>query len=124
MKLMRFEINKAAWQCDLTSYECKRSARKPKEEKKNETSLPDEARNDAEVPDDAPELPDDVAQEPQQKKGKKGGKGFGPPQAQREAKSPDGAWTALVKSDNVVLRDKDGKETKLTDNGFAASAYI
>jgi dipeptidyl aminopeptidase/acylaminoacyl peptidase len=53
-----------------------------------------------------------------QKKGKGGGKG-----AAREAKSPDMKWTAFIKDRNVWLRDADGKETQITDNGVEGDAY-
>src|SRR5262249_53712881 len=51
------------------------------------------------------------------------GGGFLPPQAKREATSSDGKWTAFVKDNNIFLRDKDNKETQLTDAGTAANPF-
>ena len=47
-----------------------------------------------------------------------------PPQAKREAASPDGKWTAFTKDNNVFLRDKDAQESQLTDNGTAGNPFI
>jgi dipeptidyl aminopeptidase/acylaminoacyl peptidase len=74
---------------------------------------------DLDSPADDPALDGD---EPQLKK-----KGFGKkpfqPQALREARSPDGKWTAFVKDHNVWLRERDGQETQLTKDGVTGNAY-
>ena len=41
----------------------------------------------------------------------------------RDVRSPDKKWTAFAKDNNVYLRDADGKETPLSDNGKAGNAY-
>src|SRR5262249_1101562 len=116
-KAVRFKVGKAAWQCDLSSYECTPTPQGPPEETAD-APVPDQD-SDAEVPDDNEDL---VPSAVQQKKKKGFGKGapFG---AARQAQSPDTNWTALIKDNNLYLRGKDGLETQLTTNGVAGNAY-
>jgi hypothetical protein len=115
-----FKVEGSAWQCDLSSYECSRAAREPKVESKSDEAEQPEPQDDAEP---AP----DVDDEPQQKKfGKKGFAkrgSFGAPAATREARSPDGRWTAFIKDSNVFLRDGGGKEVPVTTKGAAGDAF-
>jgi dipeptidyl aminopeptidase/acylaminoacyl peptidase len=117
---VRFKVTGATWECDLTSYECKRSAT-PMQEESSEPAAP---RADIDPDDEAPwaRENDDGDDAPQQKK-KGGKKGGFPPQARREAISPDGKWTAFTKDNNIFLRDKDDKETQLTDVGTAGNPF-
>jgi dipeptidyl aminopeptidase/acylaminoacyl peptidase len=148
LKKVRVSAGGVTWLCDLSTYECERAA--TQEEPIETTALSNDARLAAtlvgldgiatccvlasssspvanttrEDETDPPELPDDDEEEPQQKKKKGfGKKGPPPPAATREARAPDGNWTALVKDNNVVLRDKDGKETQATTNGVAGNAF-
>ena len=41
----------------------------------------------------------------------------------RSPRSPDGKWTAIVKDDNVCLREADGKEIALTRDGKPECGY-
>ena len=131
-KAVRFTVSGAAWRCDLASYECSRVKKSALEAH----GLPpvglappaeaEEPREDATEPEsDVPEPfaeDDQDGDAPQQKK-KGGGKKLPPRSPTREVTSPDGRWTAAVKDANVVLRDKDGKETQLTRDGVAGNAY-
>jgi dipeptidyl aminopeptidase/acylaminoacyl peptidase len=117
-----FRLGGVNWQCDLTSYECSRAER----ELKDEASGANDSESDREngYADESVETAVEAADEdlaPQQKR--KFGKGKFTPGAVREARSPDGAWTALVKDHDVYVRDKDGNETALTTNGVAGNAF-
>ncbi|MCI0456189.1 MAG: S9 family peptidase, partial [Gemmataceae bacterium] len=140
---IRFQVKSVSWRCDLTTYECARSkqpappqADEPAGPVEDDPDLPERAgegcsplapRVDGHSRSECPTLlssdhpDDDDADQPPQKK--KGGKKFGPRPPTRELTSPDGRWTAVVKSSNVVLRDRDGKETPLTTNGVENNAY-
>jgi dipeptidyl aminopeptidase/acylaminoacyl peptidase len=119
-KSVRFQANSATWECNLTSYECKRSA-KPIQEESVETSPPE---SNADPDEDAPwtrELEAEAVL--QKKKGPKGGS-FPSPQAKREAASPDGKWTAFTRDNNIYVRDKDNKDTQLTNIGTAGNPFV
>src|SRR5206468_13048714 len=104
--------------CDLTSYGYVKVTGPVPDTSATPPAPADEERADADT--DSPEpLADD--EPPQGKKGK-GGKRF-PPFATREARSPDGRWTAVVKDSNIILRDKEGKETAETRDGVVGKAY-
>ncbi|MEX2316541.1 MAG: prolyl oligopeptidase family serine peptidase [Pirellulales bacterium] len=40
-----------------------------------------------------------------------------------DARSPDGKWTALIKENNIFLRDANGQETRLSDAGEAGNSF-
>jgi dipeptidyl aminopeptidase/acylaminoacyl peptidase len=128
-RAVRFEAAGSSWECDLTSYECKRA--------RSEAASPAPPGPTATDP-DAAEVADNVyppdldapaegaaedADAPPQKQKKGAGKKAFRPQASREARSPDGNWTAFTKDHNVWLRDKEGKERQLTSDGVAGDAY-
>jgi dipeptidyl aminopeptidase/acylaminoacyl peptidase len=124
-KTVRFRAAGSTWECDLTSYECKPSP-KAMEDESAPTPRPAAAVDDGdEAPwtgeGDDPESGDDAAP-PQAKKGN-AKKGKFAPQATREAISPDRTWTAFTKNNNVYLRNRDGNETQLTDNGTAGNPF-
>ncbi len=126
LKAVQFKVAGASWQCDLTTYACSRDPEKAKEVPEVSVPEPEPARNDAQPVDDDEGPPQEMIEEPQQKKkGKFGGKGFGTKGLgpQREATSPDKTWIAFIKDQNVFLRDKDGKETQVTTNGAAGNAH-
>jgi dipeptidyl aminopeptidase/acylaminoacyl peptidase len=123
-KTVRFRVAGVTWQCDLSSYECKQSGKEMQEETPSGEEGPSSPEAGEAAPwdseyDQAP--PGEPAQ--QKKKGKFKGGGFRPPQAKREATSPDGKWTAFVKDNNVYLRDKENQETPLTTTGTAANPF-
>src|SRR5207249_1432063 len=127
-KVVKFSVNGVTWQCDLTSYECSRpvgfttiaseTVGLPMpwiEVQRMPTKQPGEVLERRESPWDGEVAPDDIDEEPLQKKGGKlGGKGGGKQGAAASVPSPDGNWTAFVREFNLWLRDKDGKETQLT----------
>jgi dipeptidyl aminopeptidase/acylaminoacyl peptidase len=122
-KTLKFQVAGASWQCDLASYECKRSPEDTPEES-IESLLPQAAPSeDDESPWVCAESDEESREESlvQKKKGTKKG-GFLPP-ATREARSPDGKWLAFTKDNNVYLRDKDDKESQVTDMGKAGNAF-
>jgi dipeptidyl aminopeptidase/acylaminoacyl peptidase len=120
-KAIRFQIEKVSWHCDLGSYECTRSKKATEEEapaQAPEPPAPVEDRWGHDEPGDEELSPEEQPQ--------KGTKKKGPPPGQAlvtEAKSPDGKLVAFIKSGNVYLRDADGKETQVTQNGVAGNAY-
>jgi dipeptidyl aminopeptidase/acylaminoacyl peptidase len=117
LKAVRFQVAGTSWECDLGKYECTRLAQGAVREAEEQPADP-EAVGDEDAPSEA-----DPGDGPQQKKkGKQQPKRF-TPAATREARSPDGNWTAFVKDNNVYLRDKDGKETQATQNGEAGNAF-
>jgi dienelactone hydrolase len=126
-----FTVGDTSWRCDLSSYECAPAPRGPAREEPNQDPLGGDAANDAGSSGADSQAPEDSVQgeplqEPQQKFGKKGfqKKGtLGPPPATREARSPDGRWTAFIKDNNVYLRAPDGKETQATAQGAAGNAF-
>jgi dipeptidyl aminopeptidase/acylaminoacyl peptidase len=120
-KAVRFVVGKDTWRCDLTTYACTPDADKQ--------PLPFAAAWFAETavaePEPPPAPPDapwdsEVAPEERAEALQKGG---GPKQPPGEVRSPDGKWVAFIKDYNLYLRDKDGKETVLTQNGVAGNAY-
>jgi dipeptidyl aminopeptidase/acylaminoacyl peptidase len=117
-KAVRFRAGGVAWRCDLTSYECVKANVPAPDPAAAPPAPADEAAEERPEGDTDPPADD----EPQQGKKGKGGKRF-PPFGAREARSPDGRWTALVKDNNIVLRDKEGKETALTRDGALGNAY-
>src|SRR5262245_2275812 len=118
-KAVRFRVGEAAWQCDLASYECSRV-------KKDAPAQPAGAEPPAAPPEAEGEAGgDEQADEEDPPQQKKKGMKKPPPRRQpnAEVRSPDRKWTALVKDHNVWLRDAEGKETRLTDNGVAGNTY-
>jgi dipeptidyl aminopeptidase/acylaminoacyl peptidase len=127
VRAVRFEAADAAWECDLTTYQCKRAAAPPAARPAPAPAAEAAGPEAANVyPLDLDEPAEDAAQDsdqPQQKKKKGLGKRQFQPQASREARSPDANWTALVKDFNIWLRDTDGKEVQLTTDGVAGNGY-
>lgn len=117
-KVLRFRVETTTWSCDLKSYECTRVAG---------ASAPAPAAPRADQGAEAPEeslffdglAPED--QDPQARAQQRRGQ----PQAtpDRPLRSPDEKWTAFVKENNVVVRDSDGKETPLSQDGKPDLAY-
>ncbi len=106
------------WQCDLTSYVCSPTEKTPQVEAPEE--LPPPAVEEDRWGHDAP-ADDELSPEESPQKGK-GKKQPGKVLA-TEAKSPDGKFLAFIKNRNVVLRDADGKETQVTQNGVEGNPY-
>ncbi len=100
-KAVRFVVGKAAWTCDLTSYECQRAG-------DADPPPPDQA-----PPDESEEAPDPLqAAQPRPRRTEPA-----------EVRSPDGHWTAAVKDHNVVVRGPDGQDVSLTTDGTEARRY-
>jgi dipeptidyl aminopeptidase/acylaminoacyl peptidase len=127
VKAVRFTVGEATWKCDLTTYECtpveRRGAPEPRTQRSG-VSGPDTAAYSAALrarlgQEERLESPwvDDLAPQAEQQ----------PPRRQRppggEARSPDRKWTAFVKENNVWLRDADGKEVRLSEDGKEGLAY-
>ncbi|HET6573112.1 MAG TPA: DUF885 family protein [Fimbriiglobus sp.] len=110
-KSVRFDAADATWTCDLGTYECTRVSQKSEvRNQKSEKIMPDEPAVDEPASPWVTEV--EAAQQPRRRQ---------PPD--RSPRSPDGRWTALVKDENVCLRDADGKETALTRDGTAECGY-
>jgi dipeptidyl aminopeptidase/acylaminoacyl peptidase len=114
-KAVRFQVGSTTWGCDLSSYACSRAeggaapapAPPPAESAEPEAL----AREESPWPDGpAPDADRGEAALVRRPTG-------------RSDRATDGAWTASVKDNNVVLRDRDGKETALSKDGTAAAGY-
>jgi dipeptidyl aminopeptidase/acylaminoacyl peptidase len=117
-RVVRFKVEDTTWKCDLSTYECSRSERSPMLEAPPERE--DAAEEDAEkLARDESLWPDDTAPDPEQREARQQPR---PPQ-DRSERSPDGAWTAFTKENNVWLRDRDGKEVQLSKDGAAGNSY-
>jgi dipeptidyl aminopeptidase/acylaminoacyl peptidase len=122
-KAIRFEVGETPWECDLTSYACKRvpPSNEPEEQ---QAFVPPAAEiiPASEAPEFEELSPEEMAAA-QKKGGQKGGGQKGPAAPVSEAKSPDGKWFAFVKGYNLYLRDKDGEEKQITKDGVQGNAY-
>ena len=132
-KSVLFAIGDKFWKVDLGSYDCVASQIGPKtqDKGKKDADLPtvDEPRDpfhnsyDSLLDDElSPEERIEQKAKGKQADPKKGG-GKGPPGATKDAKSPDGNWSAFIKERNVWVRDKDGKETQVTKDGVEGDSY-
>jgi len=92
-----FRSDDKTWLCDLTDYAC--------------------AETDREI--DFPE-PDPGNQERRGNRRRGGGAGGARP---GRTTSPDGAWTALVRDNNVFVRSQDGMERQLSQDGSESQSY-
>jgi dipeptidyl aminopeptidase/acylaminoacyl peptidase len=95
-KSVRFTVDQTAWLCVLDSYKCSQT----------------DARESAPSTDEA---------EPATRFGRRRG-----PNQDREpsADSPDGAWTALVKDNNVFIHSRsDDQDVQLSTDGEEGAAY-
>jgi dipeptidyl aminopeptidase/acylaminoacyl peptidase len=113
---VRFQAEKTAWACDLTSYSCTKDDAPAAPAAEEPAELSDELTPLAFDPlwPDGPVVASDpfaVSAQP------------GPPRKAFESRSPDKKWTAVVREYNVVLKDADGKETPLTTNGKDGAGY-
>ncbi|MBN9520542.1 prolyl oligopeptidase family serine peptidase [bacterium] len=115
---VRFQLGRDEWACDLTTYRCTKGE-KAKDAGGADSGgagvppAPPDATDDPLWPDGAVIAPDPFTVNLQQPFLKKGG----------DARSPDKQWTAVVRDFNLILKDADGKETKLTTNGAEDAAY-
>jgi dipeptidyl aminopeptidase/acylaminoacyl peptidase len=116
-KAVRFRVGGATWTCDLSSYACSRAAASDKPAPADE---PASGQADA-VTQAREESPWAAAPSPEA--GAADTEFVQLRQPDRPTRSPDGAWSALVKENNVYLRDRDGKETQLTRDGTADAGY-
>ncbi len=114
-KAIRFKVGIATWKCDLSTYECS-SAEGAKPAPADDAPRPEPAvendRSDSLLVDGLAPDPEQAVAFLQRQ-----------PPRDRSGRSPDENWTALVKDNNVVLRNRDGKETALTTDGKADLAY-
>ncbi len=95
-KVVRFTVDGTTWACDLNSYACSKTDLGPIE------SAPERRRGPFRWP---------------------GGGGLGRPRS-AAPESPDGAWTACVKENNVYVRAKDSDEDiRLSTDGAEGNAY-
>src|SRR5262249_47703601 len=116
-KAVRFRVGDTTWKCDLSSYECSRSDQNPMpapaDEPADRTDEEVITRQESPWPDGlSPDGEQDQARQPQPPR---------PPE--RTERSPDGNWTAFVKDGNVMVRNREGKETQLSQDGKADQSY-
>jgi dipeptidyl aminopeptidase/acylaminoacyl peptidase/uncharacterized protein (DUF885 family) len=110
-KAVRFEAAGTTWTCDLKTNECTRVGKESGVRgQESGSAKPDEPTDDVSESPWVTEV--EAAQQPRR-----------PKSPDRSPRSPDGKWTALVKDDNVYLRDADGKEVPLTRDGKPELGY-
>src|SRR5262249_7132103 len=116
-KTVRFAVAGTTWSCTLASYECMKSSEgcdSPPAAPEAEPAATEPPLDESLWPDgpviDPREPTEPIAQQPK--------KGFN-----RDPRSPDGKWTAIIKDNNLFVRDADGKETQLTKDGKEGLAY-
>jgi dipeptidyl aminopeptidase/acylaminoacyl peptidase/uncharacterized protein (DUF885 family) len=124
VKAVRFQVGAATWKCDLATYECtpveRRGASEPRTQRSGvsggQTAYSAALRARLGQDEESPWVDDPAPQAEQQ-----------PPRRRRpdggEARSPDRKWTAFVKENNVWLRDADGKEVRLSEDGKEGLNY-
>ncbi len=113
-KAVRFKVGDATWECDLSTYECSRSGRGAKSKDAEPVEQqPEPPRDESVLLDDPSPDPDQGEVQFQQPR----------PALDRSARSPNGTWTAIIRENNVWLRDRDGKEAQLTRDGTASVSY-
>ncbi len=115
VKAVQFKAGDATWKCNLTTYECTpvergSGAPEPRTQRSGVSGGQDERLESPWVDDLAPQ----AEQQPPSRRRPPGG---------GEVRSPDRKWTALVKDSNVWLRDADGKEVRLSEDGKEGLAY-
>ncbi|HEX4613551.1 MAG TPA: prolyl oligopeptidase family serine peptidase [Urbifossiella sp.] len=111
---VRFQAEKSGWACDLATYSCAKDDAPAVEEPAAESGdEPTALAYDPLWPDGPVIASDPLAVSTQPP----------PPRKGFDNRSPDKNWTAAVREFNVVLRDADGKETRLTTDGKEGSAY-
>lgn len=103
---VRFELDGAVWQCDLTSYRCMRL---PDVQNISPGETPTQRRQRFEEI-----TPETVADGTNL--------AYDPPLYEDSA-SPDGQWTASIKDYNVVVRSADGQEVQLSDAGVEGHSF-
>lgn len=116
-KAIRFKVADTTWTCDLARYQCEKAA-KGADPTSSDSAPPAEVATallESIWPDGPVVAPEENARE--------GLFQDRPRRDARPAKSPDGKWTAVVKENNVVLRNSDGQETPLSTDGKTGSAY-
>jgi dienelactone hydrolase len=146
---VRFTIENRKWQCDLSTYEVTAADNADvKAGAKNElprqivpaafatvvdnyfqapADLEDASDETADEGYDSPQAQAQDAQQGAQRgargQGRRGGGRGGFGRASR-ATSPDEKWTAMVRENNIVLRDADGKESDLSKDGRSENGYV
>jgi dipeptidyl aminopeptidase/acylaminoacyl peptidase len=113
-KAVRFKVGTETWICDLTTYECRKGENQPEPPAAPQPAA-EPVRDESLWPDGPAVNPSDENELVAFQQPKK--------DPTRQARSPDGKWTAVIKDNNLVLRDGDGKETPLTKDGKEGLAY-
>ena len=122
-KTVRFDAAGKRWKCDLETYECTESGPSPQEEPRNRTAGQSAGSSEATARRSADAVVAVPGGERRHVRGNRPRRRVdarpSPPNAscRTATRSPDGKWTAVVKDNNVVLRDGDGKETQLSKDG-------
>jgi dipeptidyl aminopeptidase/acylaminoacyl peptidase len=105
-KKVQFTIGEMNWQCDLESYELTRVA-SVQEPPSTIPPRPDRSKFEEITPEtvaDGTNLAYD-------------------PPLYLDSNSPDGTWTAFIKEYNVFIRDSDGHEQQLSQDGTDGNSY-
>jgi dipeptidyl aminopeptidase/acylaminoacyl peptidase len=121
-KAIRFGVENAGWQCDLSTYECTRGGQVPRRPR-----TPPRFGQAAASPPEDEQLAlldepwrSEVSPEEEQADRPPRQRRFPP---QRSDRSPDGNWTCFVRDNNVFVRSRDGKEVQLSKDGETGKAY-
>ncbi len=142
-RAISFTVGKTAWKCDLSTYECTKTQANPTSRDEEEREWGERERGQAPffadpqiVCNGEQELakngasplfrlescwPDGMALAPDENE-QQVALQRQPKQRMRDM-SPDGKWTASIKNFNVVLRDAEGKEIALSQDGKEGLSY-
>ena len=135
-KNITFKVNGVVWNCDLTNYVCTAESKGAanaeleesaqiearalaRAEEQERRGLAEQERLES-ILDDGPSPAAARETEPGALPEMQPGQ---PRRPARGGPSPDGKWTALIKDNNVFVRDALGKEVQLSKDGTAGNAY-
>ena len=109
---IQFEVSGKSWRCNLNTYECTAAAASSNA-RITLPETPADSTGDLYAGPLSPQAQDQTNQPPRAQRRR----------GERDMRSSDGKWTAVVRDHNVFVRSDDGKETQLSTDGTEANSY-